>query len=144
MKLWIKIVLALAVAGIAAVFFIVHFVVNKPHPDIEKMNPDYTLDAGKFYKEFRTSKQNAHKLYNGKVIEISGKLNRVESVDTMTIAVFVFNQGMFGEEGIRCTMLKKFSPEVKKLKSDGVVRIKGYCTGATETDVIMEKCSLIY
>ena len=50
---------------------------------------------GHLYNEFKTSKENAHKLYNGKVIEITGKLARIENADTLTIAVFVFNQGMF-------------------------------------------------
>ncbi|TRZ71276.1 MAG: hypothetical protein D4R97_06945 [Bacteroidetes bacterium] len=144
MKLWIKIILGLAVAGIGAALLIYHFVINKPHPDFEKIKPDYSLNAGAFYNEFKTSKENAHKLYNGKVIEITGKLARVESADTLTIAVFVFNQGMFGDEGIRCTVSKKFNPETKKLKPDGIIRIKGYCTGFNETDVIMEHCSLIY
>jgi hypothetical protein len=144
MKRWIKIVIGLVVLGIAGVYLVFHFVINKPHPDIEKMKPDYALDAGTFYKEFKIRKENAHKIYNGKVIEVSGKLARVETVDTLTIAVFVFDQDMFGEKGIRCTMLKKFGPDTKELKPDGTVRIKGYCTGYNETDVIMEKCSLIY
>ena len=144
MKRWIKIILGLAILGIAAAFLIYHFVINKPHPDFEKIKPYYSLNAKAFYNEFKTSKENAHKLYNGKVIEITGKLARIESADTLTIAVFVFNQGMFGDEGIRCTMLKKFSTDAKKLKPDGIIRIKGYCTGFNETDVIMEYCSLIY
>jgi tRNA_anti-like len=144
MKSWIKIILGLAVLGIATVFLIIHFVINKPHPDFEKIKPDYSLHAGAFYNEFKTSKDNAHKLYNGKVIEITGKLARIENTDTLTIAVFVFNQGKFGDEGIRCTMLKKFSAEAKKLKPDEIIRVKGYCTGFNETDVIMEHCSIIY
>jgi hypothetical protein len=144
MKLWIKIMLGLALVGITAAFLIYHFVINKPHPDYEKIKPEYTLDAGAFYNEFKTSKENASKLYNGKVIEITGKLSRMENVDTLTIAVFVFSQGMFGDEGIRCTMSKKFSEEAKKLKPDGIIRIKGYCSGFGDSDVIMEHCSLIY
>ena len=143
MKRWIKIIPRLAVAGAIAAFLIYHFVINKPHPDFEKIKPYYSLNAGSFYDEFKTSKENAHKLYNGKVIEITGKLARVESADTLTIAVFVFNQGMFGDEGIRCTMLKKFSADAKKLKPDGTIRIKGYCTGFNDTDIIMEHCSLV-
>jgi hypothetical protein len=144
MRNWIRIILGLVILGIAAAFLIYHFVINKPHPDFEKIKPDYSLNAAAFYKEFKTSKENAHKLYNGKVIEITGKLDKVESADTLTIAVFVFNQDIFGDEGIRCTMLKKFSTDTKKLKSDGIIRVKGYCTGFNGTDVIMEHCSLIY
>ena len=144
MKTWLKIILGLFFIGIAAAFLIYHFVINKPHPDFEKIKPEYSVNAGTFFNEFKTSKSNASKLYNGKVIEISGNLTRVESADTLTIAVFVFNQGMFGDEGIRCMMMKKFSEDAKKLKPDGTVRIKGYCTGFNETDVILEHCSLVY
>ena len=164
MKSWIKIIMGLVVAGIVAAFLIYHFVINKPHPDFESLKPDYSMNAGAFYNEFKTSKENASRLYNGKVIEITGKLNTVEildkpsltevklkgkveaivNYDTLIIAVFIFNQGMFGGEGIRCTMLKKFYNDAKKLKPDGIIRIKGYCTGFNETDVIMEHCSLIY
>jgi hypothetical protein len=144
MKRWVKIIIGLAIAGIAVAFLIFHFIINKTHPDFEKIKPDYSLNAGTFYNEFKTSKGNGSKLYNGKVIEITGKLSRVECVDTLTIAVFEFNKGMFGDEGIRCTMLNRFSDEAKKLKPDGIIRIKGYCTGFNETDVIMEHCSLIY
>lgn len=144
MKSWIKILLGLAVTGIIAAFLVYHFVINKPQPDFGKIKPEYSLNAMAFYNEFKSSKANAHKLYNGKMIEITGKLVRVESADTLTIAVFVFNQGMFGDEGIRCTMMKEFSAEAKKLKPDGIIRLKGYCTGFNDTDVIMEHCSLIY
>jgi len=144
MKLWVKIILVLVLAAIIAIFFIFHFVINKPHPDFEKIKPDYSLNAGSFYNEFKTSKENASRLYNGKVIGITGKITRVEIEDTLTIAVFVFNQGMFGDEGIRCVMLRKYNEDAKKLKPDGTTRIKGYCTGFNDTDVIMEHCSLIY
>lgn len=144
MKTWIKILLVLGVVGIAAAFLVYHFVINKPQPDFEKIKPEYSLNAGALFNEFKTNKQNAHRLYNGKMIEITGKLARVESADTLTIAVFVFNQGMFGDEGIRCILMKKFTSDAKKLKPDGFIRIKGYCTGFNDTDVIMEHCSLIY
>lgn len=144
MKLWIRIILGLFLLGLAAGFLIYHFVINKPHPDFEKIKPDYSVNAGDFYKEFKTSKLNAMKLYSGKVIELAGKLSHIESADTLTIAVFVFNQGMFGEEGIRCLMMKKYSEDARKLKPDGTIRIKGYCTGFNDTDVILEHCSLVY
>jgi hypothetical protein len=145
MKRSTLIIVGLAVGLMAAgIFILFHFVINKPKPDFEKIKPDYSMDAGTFYNEFKSSKVNAHKVYNGKVIEITGKLSKVETADTLTIAVFVFSQGIFGDEGIRCTMLNKFGSEVKNLKPDGTIRVKGYCAGFNDTDVIMEHCTLIY
>jgi len=70
-------------------------------------------------------------------------LSKIETADSLVIAVFVFNQGDFGDEGIRCTMMKKFNDEANRLQPDGEIIVKGYCTGFNETDVILEKCSLI-
>jgi len=143
MKTWIKIILGLAVLAFIAAFLFYHLVINKPQPDFANIKPDYSLKAEVFYKEFKNSKETASKLYNGKVVEITGKLSKIENIDTLTIAVFIFDKGMFGDEGIRCTMLKKFSQEAKKLKPDGITKIKGYCTGY-DTDVVLEHCALIY
>jgi hypothetical protein len=49
---------------------------------------------------------------------------------------------MFGDEGIRCAMLPNHAQNIASfIGSD--VRLKGYCTGFNETDVIMEKCSIV-
>jgi hypothetical protein len=144
MKLWLKILIGLMIAGIIAGFLVYKFLINKHQPDYEKLKPEYSLDAGAFYREFKVNPDNAHKLYNGKMVQLSGKLSKIENTDSLAIAVFVFNQGLFGDEGVRCTVLKKFNAEVKKLKPDGIIRIKGVCSGFTGTDVIVEHCSLIY
>jgi len=143
MRTWLKIILSLFIVGLIAVILVYFFVYDKSHPDFEKMKPDYTLTASDLYNSFITNKTESEKKYNGKVLSVSGTLAKVESTDSMVIAVFVFNQGMFGDEGIRCTMLPKFSEEAKKLLPDDVYNIKGYCTGFNDTDVILEQCSII-
>jgi hypothetical protein len=143
MKTWVKIVLGLIVIGIIAVFLIYRFVYNKQHPDYENMDAAFTLSTQDLYDSYKTDKKTASEKYDGKVIELTGNLSKVESVDSLVTAVFVFAQGDFGDEGIRCTFLQKFNKDAIKLQPDGEVRIKGYCTGYNETDVILEKCSII-
>jgi hypothetical protein len=143
MKTWIKIVIGLVVVGIIGLFLVYKFVYNKQHPDYENIEPAYTLTAPELYQAFKTGKDAASVKYNGKVIALTGKLSKVETADSLVTAVFVFNQGDFGDEGIRCTMLRKFNDEASKLQPDGEVKVKGYCTGYNETDVIFEKCSII-
>ena len=143
MKTWIKIVLGLFLLGIIAALLVFKFVYNKKHPDYEKMAPAYSLATQDLYQAFVSNKVSASAKYNGMVVALQGKLSKIEVVDTMVTAVFVFKQGMFGDEGIRCTMLKKFNDAAKKLHPDGEVKIKGYCTGFNDTDIIFEKCSII-
>ena len=143
MKTWIKILLGLIVVGLIALFLVYKFVYNKQHPDYENIEPAFTVNAQDFYNAYKTNNEAASAKYNGKMIAINGKLSKVETADSLVTAVFVFNQGAFGDEGIRCTMLKKFNTAAEKLQPDGEVKIKGYCTGFNETDVVLEKCSII-
>ena len=143
MKLWMKIGIGVAALGLLAAFLVYHFVYNKQHPDYEKMDADYTLTAQDLYQAFKAGSPAASAKYNGKVIALTGTLGKMETADSLVTAVFIFNRGDFGDEGVRCTMLPKYNAEAVKLQPDGEVRIKGYCTGFNDTDVILEKCSII-
>ena len=143
MKTWIKIVLGLVAVGIIALLLVYKFVYNKAHPDYENVAAAYTVTATDLYQAFKTIKDAASAKYNGKMVALTGKLSKVETADSLVIAVFVFNQGDFGDEGVRCTMLRKFNDAAGKLQPDGDFMVKGYCTGYNETDVILEKCSII-
>ena len=89
------------------------------------------------------ARQDAESKYNGRVVLLSGKLDKVEETDSLVTAVFVFNQGMFGDEGIRCSMLPHHGSKLKSVPFGSEVSIKGYITGYNETDVILEQCSLV-
>jgi hypothetical protein len=143
MKTWLKIVLVLALTGFIAAVLVSYFLYNKRHPDFEKMKADYTLAAADLYKVFTIDKTGAGTKYNGKVITVTGNLTKVEKADTLTTCVFVFDQGMFGDEGLRCTMLTKYREPAGKLQPGSEIKIKGYCTGYNDSDVILEKCSII-
>jgi hypothetical protein len=142
MRTWIKILLGLTAVGIIAAFLLYHFLYNKPHPDYTNMESAYSVTAGELYKAYISDKTEAGKKFNGKVIAVAGKLSKVEASDSVTVCVFVFNQGMFGDEGVRCTMSAGFSEQARKFQPDGEVRLKGYCTGFNDTDVILDKCSI--
>jgi len=139
MKTWIKVLLILAVLGIATGTYVYIFVYNKPHPDISKEKPVYTLSASQLFSEYKNNKVEAGKKYNGKVIQINGKVSKVEKNDTLSVAIFVFAKDDFGDAGVRCTML----PEFKDIKDSVEANIKGVCNGFNDTDVILEKCSTI-
>jgi hypothetical protein len=143
MKTWIKIAIAVVLAVIIGVFVVYKFIYNKQHPDFENLDADFSFTVTEFYQKFKVNPVEAGKTYNGKIISLTGILSKVEIADSLVTAVFVMKQGDFGDEGIRCTMLRKYNLEAQKLQPDGEVRIKGYCTGYNETDVILEKCSIL-
>ncbi|MCF8230702.1 MAG: OB-fold putative lipoprotein [Bacteroidales bacterium] len=141
MRKTLKIIGILALIGIIAAFLVYRFVYNKPHPDYEKEVAEYTLSAKEFYDEFKNQTVAANKKYTGKMIQVKGELDKVIQTDSLTIGVFVFSTGMFGNEGIRCTLLPKYNQKAKNLSTPANVSIKGLCTGYNDTDVIMEHCS---
>lgn len=138
----LKITLAVFTFGIIAAVLGYVFIYNKPHRNFEKADADFILEGKELYRQFKNSSQQAAMRYNGKVVEITGLLNRIETPDSLTVAVFVFDEGMFGDEGIRCTMLPNYAADMRRYEGD-TVTMKGYCTGYNESDVIMESCSVI-
>lgn len=143
MKTWIKVVSAILITGLVIVCLLVYFMFNKPQPDYEKVKAVYTLPAIELYKAYKTDKKDAGERYGGKVIEVTGQLSKLEVADSVTTCVFVFNQGTFGDEGVRCSMLPRFRAEAGKLIQGTEVKLKGYCTGFNDTDVILEKSSIV-
>jgi len=142
MKKLLKIAAALTVLGILAAIYVWFFIYNKPHRDYEKAKADFVLSAESCYNQYANGSKDS-KQFLDKVLQINGIPNSIESTDTTVIVVFAFNSGMFGDEGIRCTMLPDFQKEARHLKLDNEVVIKGHCTGYNGTDVIMENCSII-
>ncbi len=65
-------------------------------------------------------------------------INGVEAVDSLVIAVFVFEEGVFGDQGIRCNILPQHQGPAKAISKEEPVVLKGYCAGYNGTDVILE------
>ena len=143
MQLFTKITLSLVVAGFVAGLYVYFFVYNKPHPDIEKASPDFVVDAQSLFDEFTNTPEIASGRYNGKVLEVEGVLSLIEESDDMVILVFALSEGLFGLEGIRFVLLPNQAEKAKsKLRSDSL-RVKGLCTGFTDSDVIIEQASIL-
>lgn len=142
MKKLLKIFVILLALGAIGAGLGYQFIYNKPHRDYEKAIADFRVTSQELYNGFLADRKGAEAKYNGKVVEISGILSKVETPDSLTIAVFALREGMFGDEGIRCTMLLNHSEAVASLVGKEA-RIKGFVAGYNDTDVILEKCSVI-
>ncbi len=142
-KKWILILGSFAIIGIIAALLVYIFVYNKQQPDYSKAKPDFTINGAQIFNEFRNNPDASAEKYNGKVLAIEGNLNSVERTDSLTIAVFAIEEGMFGDEGIRFAFIPEFAAKIASIPPESLVTIKGYCTGFNETDIIMEHCSLV-
>lgn len=142
-KIIIKAAIALFVIGLVSAGLVYQFVINKPHRDYEKAKPAYIVSASDLFDSFRANRELAEQKYNGQVVMLSGKIDKIEVSESLVTGVFVFDQGMFGDEGIRCTMLPQHAPSLKSMDEGSDIQLKGYLTGYNETDIILEQCSVI-
>jgi len=134
----------LAVIGIIAAALVWKFYVNKPHDDIEKMDPAYSLSTEEIWKQFNVEYKTADSLYTGKVIQLSGTVSRVDKNDTIVSVIFVMAADeMFGDKTISCQMYKRHNEEAQTIAPGTLLKIKGFCTGYNDTDLIFNKCSII-
>lgn len=143
MNKWVIIIGTLLILGIIGGIVGYKYVYNKPHRNYETAVADYSVSCEELFTSYNSSVSEAETKYNGKVLEINGVLSEIEAVDSLTIVVFSLQEGMFGDEGIRCTLLSNYKKAAENLVVGKRVTIKGYCTGYNDTDVILEKCSII-
>jgi hypothetical protein len=145
MKKWFKVLLILAVIGLVAAFLVFKFYINKPHADIAAAKAEYTLSTGDLWMQYTSDSKAASEKFNGKVIEIDGKLSSVENhADTTITIIFVMAADeLFGDKSIRCDMLPDWFAEAKALLPGADVKVKGLVNGFDETDVKLSKCSTV-
>jgi hypothetical protein len=142
MKRWVKILLAGAFVFAGVLAYVYFFIYNKPHTDYEKAKPHYVLTAEELYVSFAENQFEAESKYNGKVALITGSLSFYDEFEELVILNFSFAEGLFGAEGVRCTMLPKYVEQAKQLQEGSEVSLKGLVTGFSGSDVIMEHCSI--
>lgn len=143
MKLWVKIIGGLAGAGIIAVFLVYFFIYDKPHTDYANAEATCSLTTSELFEAYTADKYLADSLYTGNVLLVKGSLTKTEAAGSLVVAVFVFKQGLFGDEGVRCTLLPDFYKTIALMNSGDLIVLKGYCAGYNNTDVILEYCSII-
>ena len=142
MKLWIKIILGLAVIGIIAAAVVCNYI-NKEHPDYASSEPELFIKPKRLYTDYTKNLEMANEKYTGKIIQLEGNISKVELADSLVILTYVYQEGDFGDEGIRVTLLQEFNKEAIHLSPFKSLKVKGLCTGYNDTDVIFEKGSII-
>jgi hypothetical protein len=142
MKRWMKILLTLMGTGTVAALLVYVFVYNKPHEDYEKKDADFKLSAEVFFNECKSNQEASKVKYNDKVVQVSGKLSKIEDADTLVTMVYVFEEGMFGDAGVRCEMLEKYNEQARNTPLGEEVSLKGFYTGFIE-DANLKYCSIV-
>lgn len=110
------------------------FVYNKEHKNIEEEKADYSLKIEEIVNEFEAQYDSAIVKYNGKVIEISGKMDRIEPNDS--ISSIVFKVGNNYE--VYCEVYPRYNKDALQLKPNTSTTVKGFFSGAEKPDEMLE------
>lgn len=140
MKKRIKILVVLGVLAVAVAAGGYLYVNYKPHRNVENEKAAFRVNAMQMLTLFTTDEITANSTYLDKTGVVEGELSRLENNGDQTIVVFSLREGMFGEEGIRCTMLPGFEGQARELKPGEQLALKGICKGYNQVDVIFENC----
>jgi len=144
MKKFLKIAGILAIFGLVAAALIWKFYINKPHEDIDKATPAFSITTEEIWKQYTSDEQKSNLMYNNKVIELTGTVGQVIDNDTLVTVAFIMEaDSMFGNKSISCEMSNKYNEDAKLLSNGITVKIKGFCTGFDQIDIKLNKCSIV-
>jgi len=143
MKKRLKIFLIIAVVGLVIGLSTVYYVFNKPHRNIEKEAPSFTLEAKVLYYEYNNDEELSNQKFADKVIQVNGKIVEL-SIEGYQISV-VLNDEM---EGISCALdsltIDQNKSVINTLKIGDNITLKGKCDGFDMImGVVLTRCFII-
>lgn len=119
---------------------------NRTHRDTSRLQPDFSVIASDFIKEFTDNERSSNKKYMDKVVEVNGIVKEIGHDEK---GIFSLAMGDTSElSSVRCSLDSLHSKEVAGIKRGAVVSMKGICTGfnADEllgSDVILVRCVFV-
>lgn len=129
MKKFFKIALYLFIIGLTIGLGAVYYVFNKPHRNIAKEKPVFTVNASTLLTEFSENEDSAYQKYGDKTILVEGIISELTKTDSS------LNISLESEiNGVNCAIdygkMSKLNPNLMDNLSVGdSIKIKGKCDG---------------
>lgn len=114
---------------------------NKPHIDIKNSTPEFTINSQKIVDEFQNNEVLANKKYLDKIIQIKGKISKIEATEKNDIIITIQSDDM-GLSSVICHLLPEENKNLNLLKQNQSITLKGICTGYL-MDVIIIRCNIV-
>ena len=121
----------------------IYYIFNKPHRNIEKEKPAYTMEASDLYEEFSTNEDLGNEKFGNKVIQLSGRVAEISN-DNNAVSI-ILNNNM---QAVNCTFGTKEKGQsieiTSQIKYGEIITVKGKCDGFDMImGVVLTKCILI-
>ncbi len=98
------------------------YLFNKPVESIERMQSDYTINASELLVEFEDDESKANSKYLDKVIEVNGKVDKVENNEDKTTIYLNAGNPM-------SNIIFQLETPSSAIQTGEVLTFKGICTG---------------
>lgn len=109
------------------------YIFNLEYEDSATLTPDYSIDAISFIHQFEANEKASNTKYSEKIIQISGRIDALETADTTVNVKFVNNTtGSY----LICTFQKPKNENLKTLQVGDSVVIKGSCSGGVFSNIM--------
>lgn len=150
----VKVVVIIALIGIAVVGGVATYLFNMPHRDVQETKSDYTLKASDIVTEYLANAQIANDKYlddegESKVLEVEGTISSItEDFNNQKVVLLKLPSH---EAGVSCTFTALTNQSASELSVGQKVFIKGVIRSGASYDedlemyenVIMEKCDVV-
>lgn len=110
--------------------------------DVMNKSADFKISAIKLYKEYKANEPAADNKYNGKIIEVSGKIERIGK-DILGQAYVTLKIEDYSLASVQCVFPDVQKSTVASLSQGQQIVIKGECKGKLLGTVLLEKCVVI-
>jgi hypothetical protein len=120
---------------------------NRLNKDLATARPDFVLTASELTREYEMDEQTAGKKFNGKIVEVSGKVRRVEKDEKGFYTVVLGDSGL---SSVRCAIDTNHNSDAAILKPGTSTTIRGACTGYYKddlglgSDAILNRCAVVH
>jgi hypothetical protein len=128
----------LAILAVAGAYW---YAFLRPHPDMMKAKPAYTLESARLFNEFSEDEKAAYGKYAGEVLEVTGEIVHVRRDEKQT-AVILNDVFMGVSVYLDSSFVENNRKIVDALDSGQKVTIRGQCDGML-TDVIISRAVII-
>lgn len=142
-----KIILAVLAIIIASGAYYAWKEFNRKNKDLSKAKPDFTITAVELISAFESNDSAASRKYNGKILEVNGRVKKIEKDDKGYYTVILGDTS--GLSSVRCSMDTMHQLDAASVKEGASAMLRGACTGFNKdelglgSDVILNRCAVI-
>src|SRR5690349_15992910 len=122
-----KTIVLIALVAVAITAWYAYKEFNRTNRDLQRVRPDYSLHAMSLISEYENGDSMAAKKFNGRIIEVSGLVKKLDKDDRDKYTIVLGDTGSLSS--VRCSMDTNYRKDVVMVQPGSSVTIRGACTG---------------